>query len=86
MQASDEPARLLARVTLKGAAEEVTGEECKEVADRHRTLHGEVRYAPRSVLLSRCLQQLLLIVVNHREGSGRRVYEPRHLVAEHSQL
>lgn len=41
VQASDKPARLLARVTLMGDTEEVSGEEARFIAEEHRTLHGE---------------------------------------------
>ena len=50
MQASDLPARLLARVTLKGEVEQVQGPERDAVASLHMHLHGDVSHAPSSVL------------------------------------
>ena len=42
VQPNEEPARLLARVTLRGRVEEVTGPEAEDAAGLHRQLHGEV--------------------------------------------
>lgn len=42
VQAADLPARLLARVTLKGEVEQVHGPERDAVAGLHAHLHGEV--------------------------------------------
>ena len=43
VQAADLPARLLARVTLKGSVEQVLGPERDAAAGLHARLHGEVR-------------------------------------------
>ena len=43
VQANEEPARLLARVTLRGHVEEVVGPEAASAAGLHRLLHGVVR-------------------------------------------
>ncbi len=42
VQPADLPARLLARVTLKGRVEQVSGPEGDAVASLHQHLHGEV--------------------------------------------
>ena len=45
VQPADMPARLLARVTLIGNVEAVTGESKAQASELHRHLHGEVRTA-----------------------------------------
>jgi hypothetical protein len=46
LQAADLPARLLARVTLKGEVEQVQGPERDAVAGLHKHLHGDVSGLP----------------------------------------
>lgn len=48
VQAADLPARLLARVTLKGEVEQVLGPERDAVAGLHAHLHGDVSWEPQA--------------------------------------